>query len=123
MSCTNGSKIVANFSGVMPMPVSAMETARSTCPDVRPYLKHKLEMAHASTADLVRRARQAIKDATYGYYDHWDRRYGHDEVPDYSLVKEYFGRIRDAGDDVLLVSEDGFGEDPKATCWRLLDAV
>ena len=70
----------------------------SACPDVRPYLKHKLEMAHASTADLVRRARQAIKDATYGYYDHWDRRYGHDEVPDYSLVKEYFGRLRDAGD-------------------------
>lgn len=70
----------------------------SACPDVRPYLKHKLEMARASTADLVRRARQAIKDATYGYYDHWDRRYGHDEVPDYSLVKEYFGRIRDAGD-------------------------
>ena len=70
----------------------------SACPDMRPYLKHKLEMARASTADLVRRARQAIKDATYGYYDHWDRRYGHDEVPDYSLVKEYFGRIRDAGD-------------------------
>lgn len=70
----------------------------SACPDVRPYLKHKLEMAHASTADLVRRARQAIKDATYGYYDHWDRRSGHDEVPDYSLVREYFGRLRDAGD-------------------------
>lgn len=70
----------------------------AACPDVRPYLKHKLEMARASTADLVRRARQAIKDATYGYYDHWDRRYGHDEVPDYSLVKEYFGRIKDAGD-------------------------
>ena len=70
----------------------------SACPDVRPYLKHKLEMARASTADIVRRARQAIEDATYGYYDHWDRRYGHDEVPDYSLVREYFGRLRDAGD-------------------------
>ena len=69
----------------------------SACPDVRPYLKHKLEMARASTADLVRRARQAIEDATYGSYDHWDRRYGHDEVPDYSLVQEYFGLLRDAG--------------------------
>lgn len=29
----------------------------------------------------------------------------------------------DAGDDALLVSEDGFSEDPKAPCWRLLDVV
>ena len=29
----------------------------------------------------------------------------------------------DAGDDALLVSEDGFSEDPKTPCWRLLDTV
>ena len=28
----------------------------------------------------------------------------------------------DESEDVLLVSEDGFSEDPKAVCWRLLDA-
>ena len=28
----------------------------------------------------------------------------------------------DESEDVLLVSEDGFSEDPKAACWRLLDA-
>ena len=28
----------------------------------------------------------------------------------------------DESEDVLLVSEDGFSEDPKAPCWRLLDA-
>ena len=70
----------------------------SVCGDVRPYLKHKLEMARASTAELVRKARQAIKDTTSGYYDHWDRRYGHDEIPDYSLVQECFARIKEAGD-------------------------
>lgn len=70
----------------------------SSCADSRPYLRHKLEMARATTSDLVRRARREIKTATSGYYDHWDRRYGHDEIPDYSPVKECFARLRDAGD-------------------------
>ena len=70
----------------------------SACGDVRPYLKHKLEMARASTAELVRKARQAIKDATSAYYDRWDRYDGHDEIPDYSLVQECFARIKEAGD-------------------------
>ena len=65
---------------------------------VRPYIMHKVEVMRASTADFVRMAKQAIKSATAGYYDRWDRRGGHDKVPDYGTVEEYFGKLKEAGD-------------------------
>jgi len=48
-------------------------------------------------ANIVPQARRAIKDATRGYYDPYDR-YGYDEAPDYSVVLSYFEDLRDAGD-------------------------
>lgn len=65
---------------------------------VRPYIRHKVKVMRASTADFVRMAKQAIKSATAGYYDRWDRRGGHDKVPDYGTVEEYFGKLKEAGD-------------------------
>ena len=65
---------------------------------VRPYLKHKFEVMHASTADFVQMAKKAIKKATSGYYDHWDRHGGHNKVPDYGEVEECFAKLKEAGD-------------------------
>ena len=65
---------------------------------VRPYLKHKLVMSRASTAVLVKLAKRAIDTATSGYYDPWDRRGGNDEVPNYENVREFFEKLRSAGD-------------------------
>ncbi len=75
-----------------------VEELLAHCPDVRPYLKHKLDVARSSTSDIVRRAREAIKDASANYYDRWDRYGGHDEPPDYSLVREYFEILAKAND-------------------------
>jgi uncharacterized Zn finger protein len=67
-------------------------------PGVRPYLRHKFEVMHASNADFVRMAKKAIKKATSGYYDHWDRHGGHNKVPDYGEVEECFTKLKEAGD-------------------------
>ena len=75
-----------------------VEELLANCSGVRPYLKHKLDVARSSTSDIVRRAREAIKDASENYYDRWDRYNGHDEPPDYSLVREYFEILAKAND-------------------------
>ncbi len=66
-------------------------------PEVRSYIAHKLEVRKASDADLVRMARSAVRDATSGWYDYWEAKKGRCELPDYSLVKEYFGLIAKSG--------------------------
>ena len=77
-------------------------------PSVREYITAKLASQKKASAakpasgkklptDIVPQARRAIKDATRGYYDPYDR-YGHDEAPDYSVVLSYFEDLRDAGD-------------------------
>ena len=66
-------------------------------PEVRSHIVHKLEVMKASDADLVRMARSAVRDATSGWYDYWEAKKGRCELPDYSLVKEYFALIAKFG--------------------------
>ena len=64
--------------------------------EVRPYLQHKLDVARASIAQIAEMAREAINDASADWYDKYDK-HGHNVVPDYSLVKEYFGILSASG--------------------------
>ena len=65
-------------------------------PEVRQYLNHKLEVRKATSADIVRMARSAVREATSGWYDYWEAKKGRCELPDYSLVKEYFSLIAES---------------------------
>lgn len=67
-------------------------------PEIRSYLGHKMDVGRASDADLVRMARSAVRDATSGWYDYWEAKHDRCEMPDYSLVKEYFSLIAKSGD-------------------------
>ena len=67
-------------------------------PEVRRYLDHKLEVRKATSADIVRMARSAVREATSGWYDYWEAKKGRCELPDYSLVKEYFSLIAESAD-------------------------
>jgi len=65
-------------------------------PEVCQYLNHKLEVRKATSADIVRMARSAVREATSGWYDYWEAKKGRCELPDYSLVKEYFSLIAES---------------------------
>ena len=67
-------------------------------PEVRRCLDHKLEVRKATSADIVRMARTAVREATSGWYDYWEAKKGRCELPDYSLVKEYFSLIAESAD-------------------------
>ena len=82
-------------------------------PSVRKHIEAKLAPGKEKTAakaaamkktpkNLVAQVRRAIKDATRGYYNPYDR-YGHDEAPDYSAVLSYFEDLRDTGDWKILM--------------------
>ena len=74
-----------------------MDELLNEVPEVLAYLSHKIDVEKASDAELVRRARSAIKNATSGGFYYWDWRHGDGDLPDYSLVEEYFGRLAKAG--------------------------
>lgn len=74
-----------------------MDELLNEVPEVRAYLSHKIDVEKASDSELVRRARSAIKNATSGSFYYWDWRHGDGDLPDYSLIEEYFGRLAKAG--------------------------
>ena len=70
-----------------------MRELEENVPEVRRYLNHKLEVLRATSADIVRMARSAVREATSSWYDYWEAKKGRCELPDYSPVKEYFSLI------------------------------
>lgn len=63
-------------------------------PEVRPYLREKIELSNTKSSQLVKIAKKVIKDASTGYYDAWN----HFKFPDYSKVEKCFRKLDAIGD-------------------------